>query len=89
VKSRATRSFWTAFRGLPAEVRDRARDTYAAFSGDPSHPSLKFKRVHPARPIYSVRVTRGYRAIGLLQENTVTWIWVGSHQEYERLLRRL
>ena len=89
MKSRATRSFWAAFRELPAEVQDRARDTYAAFSSDPSHPSLKFKCVHAARPIYSVRVTRGYRAIGLLQTDTVTWIWIGGHREYERLLRRL
>ena len=88
MNSRGTRSFWSAFRGLPAEVRHRAREAYADFTRDPAHPSLRFKRVHSTRPIYSVRVTRGYRAIGILEEDTVTWIWIGGHEEYERLLRR-
>jgi hypothetical protein len=89
VNSRATRSFWSAFRGLPADVRDRAREAYADFTRDPAHPSLRFKRVHSARPIYSVRVTRGYRAIGLLRGDTVIWMWIGGHQDYERLLHTL
>jgi hypothetical protein len=31
-----------------------------------------------------VRVTLGYRAIGLLEGDTVTWFWIGSHDDYER-----
>ncbi len=26
----------------------------------------------------------GYRALGILEENTVTWFWIGDHDEYER-----
>lgn len=26
----------------------------------------------------------GYRALGILEENTVTWFWIGGHDEYER-----
>ena len=36
--------------------------------------------------MYSVRVSRGYRAVGLLEGDTVTWIWIGSHGDYERLI---
>lgn len=26
----------------------------------------------------------GYRALGILEGDTLTWFWVGSHDEYER-----
>ncbi|WP_442947714.1 hypothetical protein [Nostoc sp.] len=31
-----------------------------------------------------MRVTRGYRALGVLKGDTVTWFWIGSHDNYER-----
>jgi hypothetical protein len=30
------------------------------------------------------RVTLGYRAIGIMDNDTVTWFWIGGHDEYER-----
>ena len=56
---------------------------------NPSHPSLQFKKIHASEPIYSVRVTLGYRAVGLLEQGEVTWFWIGSHADYDRLLRVL
>lgn len=44
---------------VPAEVRAQARQAYGLFRDNPHHPSLRFKKVHPTQPIYSVRVTRG------------------------------
>jgi len=37
-------------------------------------------------PLYSVRIGRGWRALGLLEEETVTWFWIGSHADYDRLI---
>ena len=34
--------------------------------------------------IWAVRITRGYRAVGVLEGDTVTWFWVGNHDDYER-----
>jgi hypothetical protein len=34
-----------------------------------------------------VRITRGCRALGVLDGDTITWFWIGGHDEYERLLR--
>jgi hypothetical protein len=34
--------------------------------------------------IWSVRITLSYRAISVLQGDTVTWFWVGSHGNYKR-----
>jgi hypothetical protein len=48
--------------------------------------SRNFKRVHATEPIYSVRITRGYRALGLRDGDLVTWFWIGSHADYDKLL---
>ncbi len=39
--------------------------------------------------IYSARVTRDYRTLGLLEGEGITWFWIGSHAEYDRLIRSL
>ena len=85
--SRTTEAFRRALDALPPEIRLRAREGYLLFRSNPSHPSLRFKRVHASRPIYSVRITLAYRALGLVQDDTIIWFWVGSHDEYERLIR--
>ena len=86
MNSRTTRSFWKLFDAMPTSVRDQTRKSYRLWHDDPSHPSLHFKRVHTREPLYSIRVGRGYRALGILEGDTVTWIWIGSHGEYERVL---
>jgi hypothetical protein len=37
----------------------------------------------------SARVGIGYRAIGVLDGDTVAWFWIGSHAGYDRLLEQL
>lgn len=81
-----TDDFITAFRDLPEAVKDLARKNYRLWRANPYHPSLQFKRVHPTEPIYSVRVGRGWRALGLLDNDTIAWFWIGSHADYDRLI---
>ena len=52
--------------------------------GKESFPSLHFKCINAEENIWSVRITRGFRAIGILERDTVTWFWIGSHDDYER-----
>jgi hypothetical protein len=40
-------------------------------------------------PIFSVRINIDYRAVGFLEENEITWFWIGSHREYETLIKKL
>ena len=89
MKSRATPRFWAAYRQLPAEVQDAAQKAYRLFRENPNHPGLQFKKVHDREPIYSVRVTRSYRAVGFLENDEVSWFWIGSHAEYDHLLQHL
>jgi hypothetical protein len=86
MKSRTTRRFRDAYEALPSEIRRSADRAYQFFEQDPRHPSLRFKKVHPTEPVYSVRITREYRALGLLEGDTVIWFWIGSHADYEQLL---
>lgn len=88
MKSTTTRSFRKQLAALPAEVRKRARRAYRQFISDPYHKSLRFKRVHAGEPIYSVRISMGYRAVGRLDGDTVVWFWIGSHADYDTLLAR-
>ena len=34
--------------------------------------------------IWSVRITLGVRSLGVLDDDTVTWFWVGDHDDYKR-----
>ncbi len=81
--------FRQAFERLPAHVRQQAREAYKRFREDPAHPSLRYKRVHPTMPIYSVRISRDYRALGVRDGDTIIWFWIGSHSDYDRLISRL
>jgi hypothetical protein len=60
-----------------------------SFRENPQHPSLQFKKVYEGEPVYSVRVPIVYRAVGLLENDKITWFWIGSHADYDRLLRSL
>ena len=40
-------------------------------------------------PIYAVRIDLDWRAVGVLQEGTMVWFWIGPHAEYEKLLAKL
>ena len=75
IESRTARSFRVAFAELPKEIQDQARRAYRLFCADPSHPSLRFKKVSGREDIYSVRIGLGYRALGLLEGSVVTWFW--------------
>jgi len=74
---------------LPPQVQAQARLAYQVFQRDPFHPSLRFKQVHPSRPIYSARVGLAYRALAVRAGEDVVWFWIGSHAEYDDLLDRL
>ncbi|MDM8565885.1 hypothetical protein QUF74_09555 [Candidatus Halobeggiatoa sp. HSG11] len=74
---------------MSTQNKQQAREAYKQFQQDPYHPSLQFKRVHSNKPIYSARVNKNYRVVGILQENTIIWFWIGSHNVYEKLLKQL
>ncbi len=87
--SRTTDAFWKRYETLPLQTRKEAKRAYKAFKQNPYHPSLHFKRVHSTRPIFSLRITKDYRAVGIQQDKQIVWFWIGSHGDYDNLLTQL
>ncbi len=86
MNSQLAEGFLACYARLPASVREQARHAYRLWRADSSHPGVQFKRVHVSEPIFSARVGIGWRALGLLEGNTITWFWIDSHAEYDSLL---
>ena len=84
MKSATLPSFWTAYRTLDGTLRNQARKAYRLWISNPFHNSLHFKCINSRENIWSVRITQGYRAVGILKADTVTWFWIGHHDDYER-----
>ncbi|WP_419470248.1 hypothetical protein [Candidatus Kuenenia sp.] len=49
------------------------------------HTSLHFKSVCKGR-YWSVRIGLYYRALGVPVPDGVQWFWIGTHDEYDKLL---
>ena len=80
----ANDEFWKRYNELPAQVRRQADKRFALLKQDATHPSLHFKRIGGR---WSARVGRGYRALALEIDGGLLWYWIGSHDDYERLLK--
>jgi len=80
----ASPSFWLAYESLPVSVQRLADRNYEIIKKDPKHPSLHFKKIGR---YWSVRVGIHYRALAVEVEDGVLWFWVGSHSEYDKLIK--
>ena len=87
--SRTTRRFREAYAKLPEPIKQQAKTTFKRFLQDPEHPGLRFKKVHEREAIFSVRISRPYRAVGVRKGNEIVWFWIRDHANYEKLLRQL
>jgi mRNA-degrading endonuclease RelE of RelBE toxin-antitoxin system len=81
----AHRTFWDRYDRLPDDVRALADKNYKLLADNPRHPSLRLKRIGR---LWSVRVGDNYRAVGVDSDAGILWIWIGTHEEYERFIRQ-
>lgn len=84
--SRATRRFWKLYHELPGPIQRLAVKNYRLWQQNPNHPSLDFKKLGSANERFSVRVGIHYRALGHLVPGGVEWVWIGSHEAYNKLV---
>ena len=77
--------FWRHYQALPRDIQKLADKNFQLLKIDPYHPSLHFKKIGQ---IWSARVGKQYRALGRDIPEGVLWFWIGSHDQYEQLLRR-
>jgi hypothetical protein len=80
-------SYWQNFDDLPADVRKLAESNYTLWKENPNHPSLRFKQIHPAKPIFSFRVGMQHRAVGAqVADGKIAWFWLGSFQHFQDVI---
>jgi hypothetical protein len=80
----ASPGFWAAYEKLPEQVRELADRNYPLLKADPRHPSLHLKKIGR---FWSVRVGLRYRALAVEVEDGLLWFWIGSHADYDALIR--
>ena len=85
MKHKTLPRFWALYRQLPDEVKKLADRNYQLLRLTPTHPSLHFKKVGKNRQLWSVRIGKGYRALGVEKPDAIYWFWIGTHAEYDRL----
>ena len=80
----ATEEFWRAYNALSIDVQKIADKNFELLKSDPKHPSLHLKKIEG---LWSVRASLSYRALGIDHTEGIAWIWIGSHAEYDRLIK--
>ena len=85
--SRTEKHFWHRFDQLPTDVQALAREKYQLWLRDTFHRSLKFKPI--GKDVWSVRIGNHYRALGRRAGELIVWFWIGTHEEYNKLVQRL
>ena len=86
LRSHASEEFWKFHGELPAEIQLQADKQFELFQKNPFHPSLHLKQ---AGSVWSVRINRSCRALAYREGADFYWFWIGSHDEYAQMLRRL
>lgn len=85
MRSVARPSFWRAYERLDEKTREAARNAYRIFEQNPEHPSLRFKKLAGTERIWSVRISAQYRAIGERHGDVISWVWIGTHNEFDKM----
>lgn len=81
----ATSEFWSYYHQLPREIQRIADKNYRLLAENPYHPSLHFKKIKT--DLWSVRIGLGYRALGTEANGECIWFWIGSHADYNQLIK--
>lgn len=85
-RSFALPDFWKCYDTLPVVIQELSDTKFGLFESDPFHPSLALKQ---KGDVWTVNVGRSYRAIAYRTGNDFHWFWIGSHESYNTLLRRI
>ena len=82
---RTTNRFWRCFEKLPESVQKVSRQNFQLLKTNPRYPSLHFKKVGQ---LWSVRAGFNHRALAVEDGENFIWVWIGDHDEYERMIKQ-
>ncbi len=71
--------FEKSFARLPKDIRDAVYDKLAFFVKDPSHPSLRVKKIKGSDTIWEMSVTMNYRITFQVGETEIILRQIGTH----------
>ncbi len=74
-----TPRFERLFRNLPKQIRERTYATLALYAENPTHPSLRLKRVKGSPGIWEISVTMNYRITFQVEGERVLLRRIGTH----------
>jgi hypothetical protein len=74
------------YRSLSEEMQQLADRDYELLRRDARHPSLRFKKV--GSDLWSARVGLHHRALAIEDGDDLLWVWIGTHAEYDDILRQ-
>jgi hypothetical protein len=75
--------FWFHYRQLPSEIQKLADKNFEILRADSRHKSLRLKKVGA---FWSARVGLNYRAVAKERPDGLNWFWIGTHDEYKRVI---
>jgi len=81
---RTSDRFWQCYHALPRAVQERADRAFAHLRDNRRHPSVRLKKVGL---FWSARIGRNYRALAVEEGDDLIWVWLGSHADYDRIVR--
>lgn len=84
MNSRTSARFRECFEQLPERIQQLARKNFALWNLNPTHPSLHFKEIKPS--LWSARIGLDHRALAVFDGTIYVWFWIGTHDEYLRLI---
>lgn len=77
-------SVWERYGGLPDDVRELAGKNFELLKVNPGHPSLQFK----VGGFWSARVGLAHRALAVEDGADFVWVWIGNHNDYDKILKK-
>jgi hypothetical protein len=80
---RTSTRFWASFAELPKAAQKTARENFEVLKANSGHPSLHFKKVGK---LWAARAGRRHRALAVEDGQDFVWVWIGPHDEYERMI---
>ena len=84
MKNHATKRFWKCYNALPKEAQKQAKENLEQFKQNPYHPSLHLKNVGK---FWSIRIGLSYRALAIKDNNDFIWVWIGTHEKYNEMIK--
>lgn len=89
MKSATTSDFRDSLRQLPLPIQRQAVRNYRTWRSNSHHPGIQFKKVNDNPQTWSARIGIHYRALAALDGETFVWFWIGSHSEYDQILKAI